>query len=165
MNIGAINSTRNTNLYNNKKSPVFQSKLEVADDAQKVIIGKLNTGRINPEHVIQNIQHAFEEFTKKADPDGIATLVPAESKYYPDQFLNITYKYPDGKIIKSRNPLSPIDLLPDPSFNDKNPLKKVLMRLISKLDDVIAKDGKGYGNENPYTDLFNELYRSQISNL
>lgn len=165
MYIRSINSARNTSLDNKKKSPAFQSKLEVADDAQKVIIGKLNTGRINPEHVIQNIQRAFEEITEKVDPDGIARLVPAESKYYPNQFLNITYKYPNGKIIKSRNPISPIDLLPDPSFNDKTPLKRALMRLISKLDDVIAKDGKGYGEANPYTSVFDELYKSQISQL
>lgn len=163
MNIGAINSTRNTTLHNKKKSPAFQAKLEVADDAQKVINEILSAWRVNPEDVTKNIQLAFEEFTKKADPDGIATLVPVESKYYPDQFLNITYKYPNGKIIKSGSPLSPNDLLPDPSFNAKNPLKRALMCLIAKLDDAIAKDGKGYEKENPYTALFNELYRSQIS--
>lgn len=163
MYIGSINSTRKTDLYNKKKSPSFQANLEVTDGAQKVIKRIINSSRINSEEVTKNIQHAFEEFTKKADPDGIARLVPAESTYYPDRFLNIAYKYPNGKIIKSRNPISPIDLLPDPSFNDKNPLKRALMCLISKLDDVIAKDGKGYGESNPYTSVFDELYKSQIS--
>lgn len=175
MNVVALNSVKqNSNLYNTKKSPAFEAKLNIEEGAQKVInkgltdfyngcIPKVKKEifgdkPLDLKQLTNDIQQAFEEMTKAKDPDGIVTLIPdISSKKFPGTFLNLTYQYPHGKIIKSWSPLMPYELLPYPLFDKGTPLKSAVEHISAKVSDAMAKDGKGYGENNPFSSVFHEL--------
>lgn len=175
MNVVALNSVKqNSNLYNTKKSPAFQAKLNIGDGAEKVIEKgfvdfytrcvpkvreeKFGTEPFDPKQAYKNLQLAFEEMTKAKDPDGIVTLIPdKDNKYFPGEFLNLTYQYPNGKTIKSNSSFMPFELLPAPFFDKGTPLKSAVEHLTAKVSDAMAKDGQGYGANNPFHLVFQEL--------
>lgn len=116
--------------------------------AKENFFGILGKKALEPNKIFKEFKCAFEKQTKTMK--GKVELIPYKSAQFPDEFLEVTYKYPNGKILRTNHSelVSEI-ILPNNMFDKGKPFNNAARGILACISDAMAKEGRGYGENNP----------------
>lgn len=124
--------------------------------AKENFFGILGKKASEPNKIFKEFKCAFKKQTKAMK--GKVELIPYKSTQFSDEFLEVTYKYPDSKILRTNHSESVYKIiLPDNMFDKEKPFSNATRGILASISDAMAKEGRGYGENNPAHILLRSL--------
>lgn len=126
------NYTANLNVQKNNSLPTFSANLKFLPE----IIGT------------SKLEAAFKNATEEVD--GVVTLIKN------GDFFDLQYK--NGETCLSRKTILSESILDENNlYSTHSPLRGAVVQIVANVDDMLAKNGFGYGGKNSFTKIFDKL--------
>lgn len=153
----ALNAVQNTNLNHIKKEPSFQAKLIATPAAKKALEAGLSKGILHGKPLAFNeifiaYKKSVEEATQGVD-GTIKLFVRKRSCINP----RLAFIDSEGNCFKRKK--SRINRHAELFPKSENNIKAAVMQTIARIGDVMADNGFGYEEKNPFIKMFYELLK------